>query len=185
MELQVIQALGVPGLLFLAAYVVAHVYITEFVKTVLARLGKVPRDLAVVALSLALGAGLGALLLGGLATTAGVTLAPPFAGMTLGVVLAVIASGYVAYKTRRQTAGVQAQATSQEATLAALFEALGRMQPAPVVVTTPPPQVTVEVPTTAQPLDFPFEPPPDFPMDDLRPMTPADVTQLGTDGPVR
>ena len=168
MELQFLQALGLPGIVFLLAYGFAHIAIVEFCKSVLARLGRGVQGLAVIVLSLGLGAVLGALMLGTLAQALGLTLPPPFAGGVAGILLAVIASGYVAWQQRKAEArGVPTDA---------LIEALGRAQPpVPVVVATPAPQVTVEVPATPQPLDFPT--------DDLRPMTPADVTHLGVDGP--
>ena len=84
MDLQLISGLGLPGLLFLAAFVFMQIALTELLKVVLAKAGRAVQGGAVILLSLGLGAGLGALMLSGVASRAGIELTRPWSGMTLG-----------------------------------------------------------------------------------------------------
>lgn len=163
--LQVIQQLGLPGLLFLACYLVAHVAIIEFVKVLGAALKRkakraegenvqpgesVPflQGLAAIVFSLVLGLGLGGLMLNGVAALAGIDLPRPLSGSLLGLVLAVIVSGWYA----RQ----QKLARAKGVDIDALTEALSRLQPTVVTpaafpVPTPLPNPQPEL-VTAPPL---------------------------------
>ncbi|MBZ9753569.1 hypothetical protein K7W42_22310 [Deinococcus sp. HMF7604] len=104
MDLQLLSGLGLPGLLFLVAFVLAQIALVELVKVVLARAGQVLQGLTVIGLSALLGLALGWLLLQGVAGAAGIELARPWRGMALGLVLGLIASGWVSYRSRQNAA---------------------------------------------------------------------------------
>lgn len=168
MDLQLLSGLGLPGLLFLLAFVFAHIALVELVTQVLNRARRVVRGLAVVGLSAALGAALGWALLQGLAERAGVELGRPWGGIVLGLVLALIASGWVSYRSQQAaTQGVPADVLGE--LLDVLRNAGAQGIPAPHA---PTPQAPVHTPDPA-----PLE------VDDLRPMDPEDVARTRVDWP--
>lgn len=168
MDLQLLSGLGLPGLLFLLAFVFAQIALVELAKQVLNRTRPLIQGLAVVGLSAALGAALGWALLQGLAERAGVELGRPWGGIVLGLVLALIASGWVSYRSPQAAArGVPADVLGE--LLNTLRNAGAQGLPAPHAPT-PPTQVPAPDPG---PLD----------VDDLRPMDPEDVARTRVDWP--
>lgn len=171
MDIQLLSGLGLPGLLFLLAFVFAQIALVELVKQVLARVGQVLQGLAVITLSAGLGAALGWALLQGLAERAGVELGRPWGGIVLGLVLALIASGWVSYRSRQAAArGVPADALGE------LLDALrgaGALERPGHPVPSVPAVVPAPDPVSADPLG----------PDDLRPMDEADVARTRDDWP--
>ncbi|KQR02411.1 hypothetical protein ASF71_21440 [Deinococcus sp. Leaf326] len=157
MELQLISGLGLPGLLFLVAFVFMQIALIELLKVVLAKAGRVVQGGAVILLSLGLGAGLGALMLSGVASRAGIELPRPWSGLALGLVLAAVASGWMAY--RREQARAKGVAPD------VLLDLMGQLAQAqlPVAPVVPAGPLPAPAPVT----------------EELRPMTATDVAQTG------
>ncbi|MFC6662994.1 hypothetical protein [Deinococcus multiflagellatus] len=160
MDIQLLSGLGLPGLVFLVAFVLAQIALVELVKVVLTKAGRVLQGLTVIGLSAGLGVGLGWLLLQGVADRAGIELARPWAGMALGLVLAMIASGWVSYRSRQnKEKGVPSDVLAELSAVLAQVAAQG-----PAVPPSPAPAV-------------PADP------DALRPITPDEVQRTRVDWP--
>ncbi|EYB68943.1 hypothetical protein DEIPH_ctg013orf0053 [Deinococcus phoenicis] len=159
--------LGLAGTVFVVLIGLLHLGLTQFFKTTLRRFGATVQGSAVLLLSLAVGALLGAVMLSRAATVLDITLPEPWGGIVAGLVLAATVSGLVSYQEQRAAQKQRGQITPD-----ILAGILAQAQQAA-------PNVTVQVPPPAAPIP----PTTSSTGEALSPITPEDLARTRTDWP--